>query len=68
MDKIFGKYRRTKKLVPFGGMVLMLHPTGRADYLHREAQFLLNKWSQENHGVDFETLTADEKASMESRF
>ncbi|MFA6752145.1 MAG: nitric-oxide reductase large subunit [Fermentimonas sp.] len=42
-------------------------PDWTADYLHREAQFLLNKWSQENHGVDFETLTADEKASMESR-
>jgi nitric oxide reductase subunit B len=42
-------------------------PDWTADYLHREAQFLLNKWSQEDHGVEFESLLPDEKAFMESR-
>lgn len=42
-------------------------PDWTADYLHREAQFLLNKWSQEDHGVEFESLFPDEKAFMESR-
>lgn len=42
-------------------------PDWTADYLHREAKFLLNKWSQEDHGVEFESLLPDEKAFMESR-
>ncbi len=42
-------------------------PDWTADYLHREAQFLLNKWSREDYGVSFETLSEDEKAAMESR-
>src|SRR5690554_7705788 len=32
-----------------------------------EAQYLLNKWSQENFGVVFEDLKKDEKATLESR-
>lgn len=42
-------------------------PDWTADYLHREAKFLLNKWSQEDHDVEFESLLPDEKAFMESR-
>jgi nitric oxide reductase subunit B len=42
-------------------------PDWTADYLHREAKFLLNKWLQEDHGVEFESLLPDEKAFMESR-
>ena len=42
-------------------------PDWTADYLHREAKFLLNKWSQEDHSVEFESLLPDEKAFMESR-
>lgn len=42
-------------------------PDWTADYLHREAQFLLNKWSQETHGGTFETLTNDQQAALESR-
>ena len=42
-------------------------PDWTADYLHMEAQFLLNKWAQEDYGVMFKTLQTDEKAAMESR-
>src|SRR5690554_1289568 len=42
-------------------------PDWTADYLHREAQFLLEKWSQEEAGKPFDQLSAQEKASMESR-
>ena len=42
-------------------------PDWTADYLHMEAQFLLNKWSQKDHGVMFETLQTDEKAAIKSR-
>ena len=42
-------------------------PDWTADYLHMEAQFLLNKWSQEDHGVVFEELHKNEKATLESR-
>ena len=42
-------------------------PDWTADYLHREAQFLLGRWSQEEAGKPFEQLSDQEKASMESR-
>ena len=42
-------------------------PDWTADYLHKEAQFILNKWSQEENGVIFETLNTAEKAAMESK-
>ena len=42
-------------------------PDWTADYLHMEAQFLLNKWSQEDNGVMFVALQTDEKAAMKSR-
>jgi len=42
-------------------------PDWTADYLHREAQFLLGKWSHEEAGKPFDQLSAQEKASMESR-
>ena len=42
-------------------------PDWTADYLHMEAQYLLNKWSKEDHGVVFEDLKKDEKATLESR-
>lgn len=42
-------------------------PDWTADYLHMEAQFLLNKWSQEDHGVVFEELHKNEKATLQSR-
>ena len=42
-------------------------PDWTADYLHREAQFLLGKWSHEEAGKPFEQLSDQEKASMEIR-
>ncbi|MBK5195098.1 MAG: nitric-oxide reductase large subunit [Proteiniphilum sp.] len=42
-------------------------PDWTADYLHREAQFLLGKWSHEEAGKTFDQLSAQEKAYMESR-
>lgn len=42
-------------------------PDWTADYLHREAQYLLNKWSQANYGKAFDTLAAADKAFLESR-
>ncbi len=42
-------------------------PDWTADYLHREAQFLLNKWSGEEHGRPFDELSQPEKMFLESR-
>ena len=42
-------------------------PDWTPDYLHREAQFLLGKWSHVEAGKPFDQLSAQEKASMESR-
>lgn len=42
-------------------------PDWTADYLHREAQFLLNKWSQESFGAAFDSLSDEEKSSLETR-
>src|SRR5690554_5705329 len=36
-------------------------PDWTADYLHREALFLLDKWSDEIFGVQFDSLSNDEK-------
>ena len=42
-------------------------PDWTADYLHREAQYLLNRWSQEEQGKAFNQLTEVEQATMERR-
>lgn len=42
-------------------------PDWTADYLHREAQYLLNCWSQEDLGKAFNQLTEVEQATMERR-
>ncbi|WP_352423947.1 nitric-oxide reductase large subunit [Proteiniphilum sp.] len=42
-------------------------PDWTADYLHREAQYLLNKWSQADYGKPFDALAPADKASLESR-
>lgn len=42
-------------------------PDWTADYLHREAQFLLNKWSQESFGAAFDSLSDEDKSSLETR-
>lgn len=42
-------------------------PDWTADYLHREAKYLLNRWSQEEQGKTFEQLTEVEQAAMERR-
>ncbi len=42
-------------------------PDWTADYLHREAQYLLNRWSQEEQGKTFDQLTKVEQAAMERR-
>ena len=38
-------------------------PDWNADYLHREAQYLLNKWA----GGDFASVSEEEKAALERR-
>lgn len=42
-------------------------PDWTADYLHREAQFLLNKWSEETYGSLFDSLSNEQKATLQSR-
>lgn len=42
-----------------------LAPDWTADYLHREAQYLLNKWSQAKYNSAFDQLQDDEKAQLE---
>jgi len=42
-------------------------PDWTADYLHREAQFLLNKWSEETYGNLFDSLSNEQKATLQSR-
>ncbi|MDD3725554.1 MAG: nitric-oxide reductase large subunit, partial [Bacteroidales bacterium] len=42
-------------------------PDWTADYLHREAQYLLNKWSQAEYGKKFIHLSVAEQVAMEAR-
>ena len=42
-------------------------PDWTADWLHRESLYILNLWSQEDHGKAYEDLSSEEQASLERR-
>lgn len=44
-----------------------LAPDWTADYIHREALFILDKWSQEDFGKSYSTLDNENRAALESR-
>ncbi|MBD3402741.1 nitric-oxide reductase large subunit [candidate division GN15 bacterium] len=42
-------------------------PDWTADYLHREAVFILEAWSEADFGQSFETLSSERQASLKAR-
>ncbi len=44
-----------------------LAPDWTADWLHREAMFMLNYWGQADFGKDYESLNVEQKAALEAR-
>ncbi|MBB6445246.1 nitric-oxide reductase large subunit [Bacillus benzoevorans] len=42
-------------------------PDWNADWLHREALWILNKWGQAEYGNDFAELTNEQKAQLQAR-
>jgi nitric oxide reductase subunit B len=42
-------------------------PDWSADYLHREALFILNSWSQKDFSSDYDNLTSEQKAVLRQR-
>ena len=42
-------------------------PDWSADYLHREALFILNEWSQKDFANDYDNLTSEQKAILRQR-
>jgi nitric oxide reductase subunit B len=42
-------------------------PDWSADYLHREALFILNSWSQKDFSNDYDKLTSEQKAVLRQR-
>ena len=44
-----------------------LAPDWTADWLHREADFMLNKWSNAEFGQSFDQITGEQKAALEQR-
>ncbi len=42
-------------------------PDWSADYLHREAQFMLNLWAQRDFGEEFSVISSEQKAMLETR-
>jgi nitric oxide reductase subunit B len=42
-------------------------PDWSADYLHREAIFILNEWSQKDFANDYDHLTSEQKAALRQR-
>lgn len=42
-------------------------PDWSADWLHREAMFILNKWSQESFGADYDALADEQQLILKSR-
>ena len=44
-----------------------LAPDWSADWLHREAVYILNAWAKENYNSDFESLSGENKAVLQAR-
>src|SRR6478735_7230791 len=42
-------------------------PDWSADYLHREALFILHEWSQKDYANDYDNLTSEQKAVLRQR-
>ncbi len=42
-------------------------PDWSADWLHREATYILNQWAQTNFGSDFKHLSTENQASLQAR-
>ena len=42
-------------------------PDWTADWLHKEAVFILNKWAEADYGKDFGTLSDENKAALTAR-
>jgi len=42
-------------------------PDWSADWLHREAQYLVNAWAQKDFGKDFEALDTEKQAMLKAR-
>ena len=42
-------------------------PDWSADYLHREALFILNEWSQKDFSNDYDNLASEQKAILRQR-
>ena len=42
-------------------------PDWTADWLHREALFMLDRWAQKEDGADFDALNAERKAALQGR-
>lgn len=42
-------------------------PDWTADWLHREAMFILNEWSRSAYGKDFENISSENQAALKSR-
>jgi nitric oxide reductase subunit B len=42
-------------------------PDWTADWLHREALFILNRWAQDDFSIDYENLNAEQQAQLSGR-
>lgn len=42
-------------------------PDWTADWIHREAVFILNHWAQQDHGKSYDSLNDEQKAALQSR-
>ncbi len=44
-----------------------LAPDWSADWLHREAMYILNRWSKENYSTEYEKISDENKAMLQVR-
>lgn len=42
-------------------------PDWTADWIHREAVFILNHWAQQDHGSSYDSITDEQKAALQIR-
>src|SRR5688500_9579349 len=58
---------RGQQVAPVWGHRSTVAPDWSADWLHREAEWLLTRWSTARHGVPYARATAEQQAALRER-
>ena len=65
--RMSGRRSAAWRSAPSGAKVATLHPTGPADWLHRESSFVLTEWSNSEFGKPYEQLSPEDQGKLRGR-